>query len=135
MTKDHILFALWAICLVGGAISSLVYRKKEEANLTSGIVGILSTFTLVAFVLVFIVGRSSNVAQFAGKAGLDWWSFWFKIWGINAIGSLILGLIGAVTLFWKPRPTRDAVSFSLRVVVLAGILLSLYHTFRFMPDA
>ena len=113
--NPYIPYATWGACLAGGAVWAAVLIANAQyigtrmgviALITPLISAVISMFTFVCFTLVFIVGRSSNVAQMAQPDGMDWWSFWFNVWPFALFSNMALVVVSAVFVFLPPYPRR-----------------------------
>jgi hypothetical protein len=140
----YALYAIWGACLAGGAVWAVALianaqygmdKKRVDALVTPLISAVISMVTFVCFTLVFIVSRSSNIAQMAQPDGMRWWSFWFHVWPFAFFSNLALLVVAAIFVLLPPYPRRYWQSSLCRLLVLMGIAFSLFHTVITAPDA
>lgn len=91
--------------------------------------------TLVFFVIVFIIGRSSNVAQFASSSGFDYWGLWMKVWPLLLVGTSPCILFALVALICPPYRMRFVASWALPIAALIAALAAMDILARYFPTA
>ncbi len=100
--------------------------------LVGGLVCLINFVSLSLFVIVFLIGRSSNVAQFAGRDSFNYWGLWFNTWGWTILSLLVVGAVALVVSACPPYRWRDSVCRILSLVLAAQ---GLYSLLPLMPDA
>jgi hypothetical protein len=137
----------WALVLLWIAVNAAQYvlggwawvrptaGSRRWAMLLAGIASLVSLITLVLFMRVFVVGRSSNVAQLAGEEGYALWSLWFRAWIWLYIGNPLSFITCVLSLAAKPWPLQDWRSWTSRVLASANAALAAYFTATYFPDA
>jgi ABC-type glycerol-3-phosphate transport system permease component len=109
--NPYVYYVLWGTLLVGAALWSVILlvrkhdletRISKVALIVPLVSSIASLSTFVCFTLVFIVGKSSNVAQLAQGGGMNWWSFWFDIFLPSIFGNFALLAITGILSFCRP---------------------------------
>src|SRR5262245_1237852 len=121
------LVMFWALILITqllcGAVAFIRARRNEDfdpALVASAIVSVLPLFALLMFVRVFVIGGSSNVAQFAGADGAGLWSEWFHAWPLFFFGGPVVLLVTLVAALFPPYPPRQWVSSVSRLCAIAS---------------
>ncbi len=142
--NPFVLYLLWGALLLGSVLwSALLFKRQprpvgamaKAALIVPLVSAIISFWTFVCFTLVFLVGGSSNVAQFAQPDGMNWWSFWFSWFRPLLAANLLLLLVSGVFVFLPPYSPKQWQSTLCRLMACAGVLLSLSHLFGYAPDA
>lgn len=110
-------------------------RRTQRAIVVSGVAMIHPVLTLVVFTLVFLVGRSSNVAQLAGSGGYDWWGLWFDFWMPALLATPVAGLVVLVALILRPWNLRDVTAGALPLSAAIAVLAAGALLVTYFPDA
>ena len=108
---------------------------KLGALLFAGAASVMSLVTLLLVIRVFVVGGSSNVAQFAGESGMNLWSFWFHAWGFLFLGDGLAFVVSTVAVFFPPYPPKHWLSFASRVIAVVAAGYACYVLGQLIPDA
>jgi hypothetical protein len=135
-----IFLLLWvssqALQLVFGVVAMQTLEKKLLGSLkVSALASILPLVTLLLFIKVFVVGGSSNVAQFAGEAGRGLWTLWFIFWPFLFIGNPIAFFVVLLAAFFPPYPPTHWKSLVSRVSAVVAASFAWYFSATFSPDA
>ena len=110
--------------------ASSVGQKQQGSLWLSGIVSVFPLLTLVVIVRVFVIGGSSNVAQFPDPYGSRLWATnWYCLFWGNVIATMMLLAILAL----PPYPPRRWLSFLSRVFAVISSGYALYTVLRFHP--
>ncbi|MBN2022663.1 MAG: hypothetical protein JW809_07695 [Pirellulales bacterium] len=91
--------------------------------------------TLFLFLIVFVIGGSSNVAQLAGDSGFGLWSLWCSWWLLLFFANPIALAVLTVTALCPPYPPRHGKSFVARLCSVVGAALAWYVVVTWFPDA
>jgi len=111
-------------------------EPKRLGSLSVSFYGsILPWITLILFIVVFVIGGSSNVRQLAGKSGYELWSLWCGMWPLLFVGNPVAFLVLAITAMFPPYPPRYWQSFVARLCGVVGAGVAWYMTVTFFPDA
>jgi hypothetical protein len=94
-----------------------------------------SLLTLAAFLWVFVIGGSSNVAQMAGPGGLGRWSFWYEAWPFMLMANPLALMFLVASACCPPYPPRYAHSFGSRVCAVVAGAVACYVVVTCFPDA
>jgi|WetSurMetagenome_2_1015567.scaffolds.fasta_scaffold234877_1 hypothetical protein len=126
------------LALVAVAFSN---RRKSLADnhvaplVLSSTAAIVPLGTLVLFLLVFVIGHSSNVAQIAGESGYGLWHLWFTVWPLLLLGNVVAGLVAIVATIFPPYPPRHWVSVAARFLAVLLVTFAWYFVGTYFPDA
>lgn len=101
----------------------------------SSIGSIAPLISLIVFVWVFVVGRSSNVAQVAAGSDQNLWSFWFHSWPALLLANGCGVMIHLFALGLPPYPWEDGESYFGRCCGLIATGSALATVYWLMPDA
>ena len=139
---------LFLLAWVTSFIASLilgVFAGREPANASgrghtgslvlAGFASLLPAVTLMLFIVVFVIGGSSNVAQLAGEGGRSLWTLWFHVWPPLFIGNPLAFLVATGAVCLPPYPPRYWKSFACRVSAIIAAGCAWYAIFAFAPDA
>jgi hypothetical protein len=122
--------------LVFGILAMQTLGKKQLDSLKVSALGsILPIVTLLLFITVFVIGGSSNVAQFAGEAGRGLWTLWLVFWPLLFIGNSISFFVVLVAVFCPPYPPNHWKSLVSRVSAVVAASFAWYTSSNFFPDA
>jgi hypothetical protein len=103
--------------------------------LLSAVATIPPLITLAVFLVVFVIGRASNVAQLAGPNGSGLWMLWASGWiffvAINPI-AFIVGVVAILLPPYRPLRWRSLVS---RFAALGCSACACYAVGTYFPDA
>lgn len=110
-------------------------RRRLGSLIASTLATILPLITLLLFVVVFVIGRSSNVAQLAGESGYKLWSLWCGVWPLLFLGNPVALLGTLVAALLPPYPPRYWQSFTSRIFAIAAAGFAWYTVITFFPDA
>lgn len=109
--------------------------KRLGSLHASFVASILPWTTLALFLIVFVIGGSSNVAQFAGESGFELWSLWLHAWPLLLFGNLIAIIVLPIIALWPPYPPRYLESFVARWCAVVGAGLAWHTVVTYFPDA
>jgi hypothetical protein len=90
---------------------------------------------LALFAWVFVIGGSSNVAQFAADGGLGLWRLWSHAWPVLLLGNAASVLLNLAALSLPPYPSADGRMFASRVCGLVAALSAVLVLIGLAPDA
>ena len=107
------------------------FRASEIAAYAS----VLPLLTLLLFIRVFVIGRSSQVAQLAGDSGFELWRLWTDFWPLFFFSSPIVFLITLVAALLPPYPSRFWPSFVCRFCAVVSASCACYTVIVYFPDA
>lgn len=135
--------ACWFACLTGQGVLTWSAIKESmtrtELRLTALILSALGSLvpasTFLLFLLVFVIGGSSNVAQLAGEPDMGLWRLWFNAWPMLLFGTALSGLVSLATALSPPYPPQHVKSFVSRWCGVASAAFSWYVVTTFFPDA
>jgi hypothetical protein len=127
----QVVFALSAI----GTRDHAKVENRLGSLTVSGFAAVLPLLTFVLFLGVFVIGRSSNVAQLAGEDGYELWKLWFHAWPLLFFGNPVSLLVLLVAVFLPPYPPRNWASTLSRICGAFAAAFALYITFTYFPDA
>lgn len=130
----HALQFRWAYLAMQRA-STDAAPSRHTALQFSLLASCASLLTLAAFLWVFVIGGSSNVAQMAGPAGLKLWSFWFEAWPFMLLANPLALIFLLVAACCPPYPPRHAHSFGSRVCAFVAGAIACYVVVTCFPDA
>lgn len=140
MNSDFFL-SVWCTCLalqLGFAVAAFWQTatpdgfRARRSLYVSAAASLVPLVTLCLFIRVFVIGRSSNVAQFAGDDGFRLWALWADEWlPLLFCNFVVFVSLFAVTLI----PPWRSLSSSSRVAALLSALCALYALLRWYPDA
>src|SRR5262245_11267018 len=77
----------------------------------SAVGSVVPVATLLLFIRVFVIGGSSNVAQFAGADPHNLWGLWFRAWPLMYFGNPPSVVVCLVAVALPPYPPRGQWSF------------------------
>ncbi len=117
------------------AVSLFKRYSISIAEWVSAIVSLIPLVSLIFVIRIFVVGGSSNVAQFAGGSGANLWSLWFNVFVWVLLVNFVACLIVVGCLFFRSYPTRFWSSFSMRVACLITAVIAVYFALTHIPDA
>lgn len=126
---------------VGLGVAAVWQRRSDQepkrlgSLVVSFFASILPWITLLLFLVVFVIGGSSNVAQLAGESGLELWSLWLHPWPLLLFGDLIAIIVLAILALVPPYPPRYWTSFLARWCSVGGAALAWYTVVTYFPDA
>ena len=130
------ILCIWAglqvLVLVAFGHILLTAGRPSVAEATAALFSLISWFTLTVFVLVFVIGGSSNVAQLAGSSGMDGWAIWFNCFPVNLVGNL-LSIIVTVFCIFGSRKLLASRFLTLAAFICA--VIAFYITIEHFPDA
>src|SRR5262245_15581230 len=138
------LFLLWASVLALQVVSAVLAvrqtRRTSEPKLmasliVSGAASILPITTFLLFLVVFVIGGSSNVGQLAGESGFGLWRLWFSAWPLLFLGNPLSFLASVIAVCLPPYPPRGWFSFMSRLCAVAAAGCAWYAVVRYFPDA
>ena len=109
--------------------------RRHGALVPSAMASVLPLMTVLLFIRVFVIGRSSNVAQFAGDSGFDLWRLWFHAWPLLFFGNPLAFLVAVVGLLRRPHPPTHWQSFASRACCLIAAGCAWYIVVSYSPDA
>jgi hypothetical protein len=101
----------------------------------SAAASVLPLLTLVLFLMVFVIGGSSNVAQHAGESGMGLWRLWFHAWPLLFFSNPLAFLLAVVAVLVPPYPPSHWTSFASRVCAVVAAGCAWYAVVAFFPDA
>ena len=111
-------------------------RPKRLGSLVASLVMSISPWmTLLLFLIVFVIGRASNVAQLTGDSGFELWSLWCNSWPLLLFGNLFALIALPITALCPPYPRRYWASFTARWCAVGGAALAWYTVVTYFPDA
>lgn len=110
-------------------------QRRIGALSLSGVASVVPLVTLLLFLGVFVIGGSSNVAQFAGESGLGLWSLWFHAWPLLFFGNPPAFLATVTAVLLPPYPPNHWESFASRVCAVVAAGFAWYAAVTFFPDA
>ena len=110
-------------------------RKRLGSLVVSAGASILPLFTLLLFLRVFVIGRSSNVAQLAGEAGYELWRLWFAAWPLLVFGNLAAFVVVLVAAIVPPYSPAHWKSIASRVCAIVAAGFACHAVFTYFPDA
>lgn len=131
------IFAIATQIVAGGIALVRAHREDDSdpAVIVSAIASLVLCLELVLFVRVFVIGGSSNVAQFAGAEGHGLWREWFKAWPLFMCGSPLALLVTFAAALFPPYPARHPASTTSRVCGVIAALCACLVTLSAPPDA
>lgn len=91
--------------------------------------------TITLFVWIFVIGRSSNVAQLAGPDGRGLWRLWLAVWQLLFFMCPASLLTGVVAALCPPYPPKSYLSTAARLCAVLPAGFSWYVVIRYFPDA
>ncbi len=135
-----VLSAASVACVVVTIIASrqrwIAGRQSHWSSLALGAAaGISPLVTLSLFLVVFVFGGSSNVAQLAGESGFDLWSLWFHAWPFLLFSNPASAVIAAIAVAPPPYHPRYVAAWALPVAALIAAVAAAYLTVVYFPDA
>jgi hypothetical protein len=101
----------------------------------SAVGGVTPAAALVLLTWVFVIGGSSNVAQFAANGGLGLWSLWSHVWPVLLLGNGVSVLLNLAALSLPPYPSVDGRMFASRVCGLVAAGSAVLVLIGLAPDA
>lgn len=137
----NLLPIFWLATLVAHvAFAIACFRRRIQAGsqyrvgalYVSGGATAMSLLTFILFIRVFVVGQSSNVAQFAGEAGFHLWSLWARYWPLLLIGNLAALVLAWIAVLIPPWSWKSSLS---RLAALLSVLCAGYVLLQRIPDA
>lgn len=138
----YVVLLIWVVAHLVQVVCSVRSFVRPNAPVGRGVPLILSAAgslsplaTLVLVVWVFVVGGSSNVAQFAGESGLGLWSLWFRAYPWLLLGNPIGTLMCLAAVALPPYPSTDPPSYLSRVCGLVAVVIATGVTILLVPDA
>ena len=105
--------------------------RPAKTAILDGLFAVTSLMPL----LTLVIGASYNLAQITGNSGLDLSSYWFDIFGLNALGNLVAILVTFCCIPFSPPRTTFWTSSTLRVIVFLCAATALNFTAQHVPDA
>ena len=139
-----LLLAAWVLAHVAQAALSVAAwreppdqsgRRRLASLKCSLIVSLVPVASLLAFVMIFVIGGGSNVAQIAGERGMDLWSLWVDLWLPLYLGTLVAVVGGVILAILPPFPPRRWWSTLARLCGVGGALLAAWFLAEFAPTA
>lgn len=127
--------AAQAIC-AGFAWAQPAGQRRPATLIVSIACSLPSIVGLAAFLMVFVFGRSSNVAQLAGSGGgADLWSLWFDAFPILIVTNLLATPALVALALVPPYPRRWWASTAARVLAAIGGACAVMQILQHFPDA
>lgn len=132
--SSHILHIVFAVLAIPQKRTG-DEKRKLGALITSMVTTIFPLVCLVFFLRVFVLGGSSNVAQFAGEERMKLWSLWFSVWGYLFLSTSLAFVINLVAVVCPPYLPRYSVSFLSRVCAVVATCFAFDAVSSYLPDA
>lgn len=112
------------------------HRPRRVTTLNvSGMACLVPFVTLLLFLLVFVVGGSSNVAQIAGEGGRSLWSLWFRMWPLLYMGNPVAFVVCLIAMLLPPYPPGYWYSIGSRACGVIASAFAWYVVVQCFPDA
>jgi hypothetical protein len=113
----------------------IALERRFNSLVVSGLGSLLPLVTLLLFLVVFVIGGSSNVAQVAGGSGYDLWSLWCSTWPLLFLGNPLAFIVVLVAASLPPYSLSQWPSFCSRWCAVAAAGFACYTVVKFFPDA
>ena len=128
------------VAFVALVICALCRRPRSKPHpvfaLVFSVLGnVVTILTIFYFTKVFIIGKSSNVAQMAGRDGEDLWSLWFHVWEPLLLFTPLSCTLCVLGVACPPWPPREKLSFLARICAALAIIGTAYMLMTYFPDA
>jgi hypothetical protein len=142
--ESWISFLLWLASAITQVVTGLQAYKNNQSVAEESVNNILFPLalfsiapfvTLIIFVIVFIIGGSSNIVQIAGERGHIFWELWFFAWPFLYIANPIALVLSSVLILFPPYTNRNWQLFICRFSAIVTSLCALYVTTTLFPDA
>lgn len=123
------------------ALGIVAYRQHSgppgqlKSLWISAVSSVLPIVALLLFIAVFVVGRSSNVAQLAGAGGHELWRLWLHAWPFFIFGIPLAAIASIIAVLMPPYSLRTWPSTACRAIAVLAICLSYIHVVKYFPDA
>lgn len=122
--------------LQASLIAATTLNRRGTASLwLSAIASIAPLATLSIFTVVFVIGKSSNVAQLAGDEGFGFWQLWLSAWPILFFANPLFLLVCIIAAVLPPYSLKFWTSTIARISAVVCAVLGWYAVITYFPDA